>query len=713
MLRDVVKLWFVAAVAAATLLAPLPASAVDDADRSPRPTFDYICWDAHRFSRTAADDDRDFRWLADLGFTHTLVGAPLGPRVEGKLDRLSAMLAAAAKHGVYVGFRMSFERDTARFAEALGLTPQQMIERGILLSRKQGKYPQYSPMHPDVIAHYADAFTRAVDQALAHDPGRRLRMFLIGTEMGWPLPKTVDQAYPKALEHIYAAAREDGVLAEGQTPPQPGDLSHWWTGAYTHGRDWRLRKAIEDRILQRIDNAQFWVDPVWAVKIVHGFGGDWSYIGDDPIHIADAVVRLVAVTRPAPAAHSTQLIRGATHDNILTANFLAVCVGAGKLYHWGVHTFEPGHLSNPFYRYDGPRTEAAKAERTRQILNTRRVKEPALRSTGRFLKHYGGMLATWQPASPRIALVAGVYGNKDLVPALIRANLPFDILRSREDREKLLPRYRFAMVCGTREHDFVYPLLQKVEQGGGMVFVPDGFEYPDGAPALKRPVTWDPTEDDPRALRQLLVGHGFRAYFDTDSRGVVARPYVHEKQPVLFVVNDRRDEAGTGLANEVTCVVRDKTAGLRVIDVDTGQDVALRPDPEGYRFSDTVGPAWYKLYAAIPPGKKWTGPGPLPAGPDVMKLTAARGADGVRLTWKLPFDDWAGCDVQRYRIHRAEADGVFRQIAEVAGRVMDGGGGIVTEYLDTAAPAKRCRYRVQTVTPLRRPGALSQPATVD
>jgi len=172
-------------------------------------------------------------------------------------------------------------------------------------------------------------------------------MFLIGTEMGWPLPKTNAEAHPAALQQILSMAAKDGVEAE-----TVADLRSWWVGPHQKGGDWRIRAAIESAILEQVPDAQFWVDPVWAIKIVNGYGGDWSYVRDDPKRIIPGLINTMAMTRPAPAVHSTQLTRLSgfgkiPQDVLLEANLISLCLGIDKLYHWGIQTFEPG--TDPFY----------------------------------------------------------------------------------------------------------------------------------------------------------------------------------------------------------------------------------------------------------------------------------------------------------------------------------------------------------------------------
>jgi len=857
-----------ATLVAFSLLAPALCLA---ADEEQAPAFAYILWDGHRFARTREQHERDFRWYRDMGFTHTYLG---NANEEGPFnaERARWMLELADTCNMTVGLRMHFHRDLEDFAAKIGLTKEQMIGSGMLLSRKaKSGHPPYNPMHPDVIRYYSEGFAKAVDFYRGHDRGDRLKLFLIGTEMGWPLPGKPEAAYPKALDILYEAARADGVLKPGE-PDDFGALGSWWSGPHQKGGDWRLRKAIEDEILERIPDGDFMVDPIWAVKIVHGFGGTWTYVNNDPKGIANAVVRLKAMTRPAPAAHGTQLIRGAGHDTLLEANLLAVCMGADKLYHWGINTFEPGREASPAYGkkdlkatpegfpwfrdkhvanwekftstlyekresaaggriwaaldqklrqqveesvlfvIDGPpdgdvkkalmqalnealkkkdlydakafgkvdlsarvrelaarhdarglsgddlaelnrlvieatlplwieRTPVPNIRKLREnIYRKRCAKEPALRTTGRLLRERGELLRDWQPMQPRLALVGGIYSHAELNMALIVGHVPFDILRNPEDRRTHLASYKFAALPKASVSPEDYDDLLKIEQAGGSILVPEGFAPPEGRPALERPVVWKPediaaktpagkghewratTHKWGRAARGVFHNAGLLPYFDSDNLDVVMQGFVYNDHPMLFVVNDLRTySAGEsaledkGLPNEVDILIRDTQDGLRVIDIDTGEDVELVRRDDGWHIADTIEPAWYKIYAVLKKGETWDGPGPLAAGPEVLKLKAARngGAGGVKLTWELPLDDWLGCDVARYLIHRAEGDDKQALLADVPGRIFTGAGGVVTSYVDaTARAGKSYVYTVSTVTPLRREGPRSTPAKV-
>jgi hypothetical protein len=216
-------------------------------------------------------------------------------------------------------------------------------------------------------------------------------------------------------------------------------------------------------------------------------------------------------------------------------------------------------------------------------------------------------------------------------------------------------------------------------------------------------------------MREAARKAGLLPYFDTENFEVLTESYVYKGHPMLFVVNDKREPYDKGRPNEVEILVRDRSDGLRVIEIDSGDDMTLARHKEGWTFRDTVPPSWYRIYAVVKPGQAYQGPPPLGPGPAVLAFAARRDpAEGaVVLNWKLPFEDWVGCDVQWYRIFRGEAGAESKLIEEIYGRVPEDAGGVVTEYRDrTAEAGKTYTYRVQIITPLRREGPLSDPATV-
>lgn len=838
----------------------------------PGPAFPYILWDGHRFGAP----ERDVRYYRDLGFTHSHVGASVyaEPGAE-KAERLRRLFSLFDRHEMFVGLRFGWD------FSGLGGSWQDMMESGLALrSRRGGDHSDYNPLHPDLIRHYGRGVVETVDALRALDAGDRIKLLLVGSERTWGLPdrKKVPEA---AARLILETAREDG--APGANEDDWSGLKRWWAGPHEKGRDYRLREAYEEAVLDRIPDARFWVDPIWAIKIVHGFGGTWTYIGEDPKGIAVAVARLKAMCRPAPCAHSTQLIRGAHHDTLMEANLLSICMGAEMLYHWGINTFEPGREADPTYGqkdveptpegfpwfraghfpgdhwerfvkrlyeereeapvsrlwsmlpekvrgrvedavmfgggggddlfgevgaggdfddlkkpligalndvlskpgfydaegFDGldpggrirellerregrgglvetdraelnrlliermfgasparrgqpptpaavPRTPEPNLRMMRErIRGKRRMKEPAIRSTGRLLRERGALFRDWEPLGSRVALLCGIYGDADTVLGLLVGHVPFDILRNRRDRLARLARYDHAAVAGKSMEAEVYRELLEVDRAGGRIFLPEGFEPPEGLERPRHAVEWDPhptgglarrgekrrraIRETARAFRRTFHGAGVRSYFDTGNPEVIMRGYVHEGLRMLFVVNDRREPAGEGRPNEVTVSIADGAEGLRVIDIDTGREVEARRTDAGWEFGDTIPAAWYRIYAVVPGGEDYDGPAPLPPGPDVENLRASRADGGVRLRWDLTFEDWVGCDLARYRIYRAAAGGDEKLLADIPGRIFEGPGGVVREYVDEdAEEGERHFYRVQTVTPLRRRGPLSE-----
>ncbi|GMV81258.1 MAG: hypothetical protein AMXMBFR7_24420 [Planctomycetota bacterium] len=708
------------------------------------PGVPYLIWDGHRFARTPEDCRRDVRWYRDLGFTHSLIGANLrfenGKSKSAEMDgQLTALFAAFDEAGLYAGLRFPWDFD------AFPGTPEERIASGVQLAKNTGgTHPTYNPMHPDVIAYYTEAFERTIAHYLKHDEGKRLQWFLIGTERTWGFPKSAEDWHPQAFEVVCRAAREDGVLKEGEA--DFAKLSDWWNGAHGHGRDWRLRKSVEDAILKLIPKAEFFVDPNWAVKIVHGFGGDWTYIDGDPKNIAFAVLRLEAQCRPAPTIHSTQLIRGSYHDCILESNLLSICMGADRLYHWGVHTLEPGHEANPYYRQKIEKTPETEARLIEELRAKRREKEPALRATGRLLRDRGTLFRDWKPAGPRIALLTGVYGGTETLHGLMAGHLPFDILREQSDRRANLKKYSCIASAKTQVSPADYADLLELERSGATILIPPGFQVPEGQPALAKAVVWEPefmlpkpvtgadgkpkTPKPPvlspaekrtqshlwaKTFRETFHGANFKPYLDSENFDAVLGAFDYRGVQIAFVVNDLRKSNGEaggpeslGVDNDLELLIRDEREGLRARDIESGEELALAKSSDGWRVKLNVPAAWYRLIAILGPNEQWTGPKPLAQGPELLEPTATREATGVKLAWKLPFADWMGCDIERYEVLRAEGDAEPVALAVIPGRIMTGPGGVVTEYLDTTAHAGQAySYRLRTLTPLRQKGALT------
>ena len=112
-------------------------------------------------------------------------------------------------------------------------------------------------------------------------------------------------------------------------------------------------------------------------------------------------------------------------------------------------------------------------------------------------------------------------------------------------------------------------------------------------------------------------------------------------------------------------------------------------------------------------GETWPGPGPLSDGPEVRELRVERQpkTGAISLTWKLPFQDWVGCDIARYLVYRSEDGGPQKLLADIPGRICTGAGGVVTSYTDESARPGQT-YTIRTVTPLRREGPVSDEVEV-
>lgn len=853
--------------AAGSLLAfGLAQSAVSSAP----PRFDYILWCGHRFGRTPEQQERDLRYYADLGFTHSLVG---GRMTAKECEEQRSLFSLFAKYGMKAGLRYGWDTswlDRPRDKEE----EDRRLEAGYFLMReRKGFSLHFNPLHPDIIAGFAQRFGESAALYRTVDSQGVIRLFLIGSEHTFPLPPA-DQCLPAAKAIILSAAREDGVLKANEE--DWGKLSAWWESPKGKGRDWRLRLAIQSEIRKHFPEAEFMIDPVWAVKLPGDtdFGGTWSYLGEGDVEgIAVKVVRIKAQCWPNPATHSTQLIRGASHHRLLAANFLSLCLGIDKLYHWGLNTFEPGRWENPGYgRKDvkasppefpmfalDPRAgevadwgrllellnrakstswgrriwnsleeetrrwmESAELEglvgkpiqpeepRRRELLaalnramedpdlfdltesaklplnerakvlagrikegaaselerrewhrlaleaaltgglvptsspnilelregieRDRREKEAAIRTTGRFLRERGALLKEWKPMVG-VVLLDGIYGSPNAQLALILGQIPFVLMRNPYHRVAEIPHHRVVLVAHSSTDSETYTLLAQVLERGGTVFLPKGFRPPEGQALLPGAREWDlesamgsSPEEVPfseasqehfrrgvQYVRERLTEAGYRPYFDSPSWGLVIRAYVFRDQPVLMAVNIRRNSTGEFVPNTVEILVRDPDEDLRVRNVETGEERRMKKTAEGGRFSDTLAPASYGLYAVLRAGRLWDGPPPLPSGPAVREVRAEPCVGGVRLAWKIDVPDWVGCDVQQVRIWRGDAPIRLEPLETIYAREVRGPGGLIETYLDRSIADKSkgpLYYAVETISPLGRPGPRSSSVRV-
>jgi hypothetical protein len=732
--------------------------------------YAYILWDGHRFGGTPEEHERDMQFFKDLGFTHSLITASgLNPTEAGNAvqsKQIGALFKLFDKYDMIAGLRFGWD------FSGLKDPWEQMAQKGMTLqAKKTGKFGDYNPIHPDIVKYYSENLLGVVDAYRKQDPAGRMLVLLIGSEYTFGLPKK-EQCHPKALELILQAAREDGAL--GPTEDDWAKVAGWWDGPTSKGRDWRIRKAVSDALRKQNPAFMFMIDPIWCVKLVEGgFGGHWSYVGKPalPEGMCIGAIRTMAQCWPYPATHSTQLINGAYHDMVLEGNLLCLCVGIPSLYHWGVNTFEPGRGANPMYGFKGEKTPDIEKTRRQEIIQKRLDKEPALRSTGRFIRERGKMLHDWKPMEPRVAFLAGLYGPADPDLAMLFGHIPFDLLRNAHHREAELAKYKFVLHLKPAASAEDYAKLLKIEQAGGAVIVPKGFKPPEGAQALTKAVEWDPAivgeavtfkkgisfsggnysafqehvKKGAAHLREVFAKAGFKPYFDVRSAEVVSRAYEYNGHPMLFVVNGKRaeltaakddkddepeevDETGAkpaqknkpavasqgaikGVPADIEVFIRDGAAGLSVVDIDTGQPLKLEACPDGQKFKDSIPGAWYKIYAVVKPGQAYQGPPPLKPAPAIAQLAAARGAGGSKLEWKADVQDWVGCDVQWFRVYRGEGSAEPKLLKEIYGRIPEGAGGLVTNFVDETAKAGTAyTYRIQAVSPLRVAGPLSDAA---
>jgi len=733
--------------------------------------FSYILWDGHRFASTPEEHERDARYFKDLGFTHTLFDARHGSLDAKHVESRSQLLAMLAKYDLVSGLKFGW-RSEAFDRSWDDMTAQGMTLRATRDAKDTSPVPALNPLHPSVIDTYTQGILASYQSHRTLDPAGRIKFFLIGSEYSFALPE-MSKCPPAALELILKTAREDGALGPDETDWTK--VKAWWTGVSSKGGDWRIRKTLADEIHKITPDARFMIDPIWCIKLVDGtLGGHWSYIGKGMVlGMPDDAIRTMAQSWPYPATHSVQLIQGAHHDTILEGNLMCLCVGLPSLYHWGINTFEPGRSDTPYYRYKGPKSPEVETELRAGIATDRLDKEPALRSTGRFIRERGAMLRDWRPLEPRVAYLAGVYGPADPQLVMLVGQIPFDLLRNREHRDAELGNYKFVLVSkGKAPMDpLEFARLVKAEQAGAAVILPKGFETPLGATLLAKAAEWDPEmvgeaigskkgisyaagytalqqhlQQGARHLREVLGKVGFKPYFDIPSVEVVSRPYEFQGHKMLFVVNDKRvpgkamaDEppiaepdangvipaikakpkkavtgppsATVGVPAEMEVIIRDTTPGLKVIDIDTGRELPLAPSAEGQKFTDTVPGAWYRIYAVVSPGQKYQGPPPLPAAPGIAQLAATRTPHGAELKWKTDVADWVGSDVQWYRIYRGEGSAAPMMVKELYGRSVEAGGGLIETFVDReVSGGKSYTYQVQAVSPLRIAGPLSSAA---
>jgi hypothetical protein len=362
-------------------------------------------------------------------------------------------------------------------------------------------------------------------------------------------------------------------------------------------------------------------------------------------------------------------------------------------------------------------------EKLEAIDRSRAAKEPALRSTGRFLQERGALLQ--QPTPPEVALVDGIYSPGDVRLALMAGHVPFALLRNADHRRQKLAEHRFILVAKSRATAELQGLLVAAAAQGAVVFLPPGYTGGDVAGSRQ----WDPKQFGTRIsgnkglsfsggypafrqhvaanatrIRQQLKRAGWRPRVDCDRKDVFMRTFDTTAGTVLFVVNNRRGETPTaGIPADIAITLGGPLAGARVVRLQTGEQLAVGDLPTGKGFTDTLPAAWYRLYllqtdaaAAVPPA--------LPTAPPLHRAAGVRDGRGTVLTWQPAAKNWAGSDVQWLQVERTDVDGGVRTITVYA-RDVTGPGGFRTEWTDaSAATDATYRYRVQLVTPLRVPG---------
>ncbi len=377
-------------------------------------------------------------------------------------------------------------------------------------------------------------------------------------------------------------------------------------------------------------------------------------------------------------------------------------------------------------------------QRLEDIDSKRLMKEPALRSTGRLIAARGAMLQAAKPLPTRAALLGGVYGGGDVTMAMIIGHLPFDLLRNPYHRDAAISNYKYVLVYKSNMSEKHFELVRTIAAKGGVVFMPKNFKYDAKQPKFAGTREWDPAafgkrvyagkgfgfdgsheeftthiQKNAKRLRQLLHDAGFKPYFDSENLDVIMQGYNYKDTRLLFAVNNKRsDNYRRGVGSKAEFIINDKTPGLRVIDISTGRQLTTTQKGNTTVFTDTMPPAWYRIYQVLKPGQQSDLP-KLPVGPKVTTLTAKKSKEGVTLKWAVDVKDWVGCNVQWVRIHRAAGNGKPTALKQIYARDVRGPGGLITEFVDdTAKPGTTYTYQIQTVTPLRIDGPLSAAAKI-
>lgn len=154
--------------------------------------YPFILWDGHRFARTAAEHERDIRYIKDLGFTHTLVTGWFDPaRAVKDAQRVGPLLELCEKYDIHAGLRFPWE------FKHLDIPWEQMVARGMTLrARPTGKHDDFNPVHPEIVRYCRDGLVlRDRDLPPARSP-RQDRLVPAGLGADLAVPQTIRRSRP-------------------------------------------------------------------------------------------------------------------------------------------------------------------------------------------------------------------------------------------------------------------------------------------------------------------------------------------------------------------------------------------------------------------------------------------------------------------------------------------------------------------------------------
>ncbi|MBF0245605.1 MAG: hypothetical protein HQL31_10100, partial [Planctomycetes bacterium] len=279
------------------------------------------------------------RYMKDIGFTHYLERINMAKfPTEDALGKENALYA---RHNIIRSLEIHWNVGD-------GIPKEQRIAQGLLLARTATEEnPDFNPMHPLNIAAATKHVTGIVDRFLRSDPERCLGLLLLSNRSTFSLGADM---YPAGLEIVRACAVEDGILKEGE-PLDVDKVAAWWNGPFATGRDWRLRKTIEEAVIARVPDMDFMVHPGWAAKIINGFSATWFYMrNQDMTSVMNACLLLDSLTHPIPAALNIPGGEAST-DLIVEAHLVAICMGIQKLYQWQLP-----YIARPMHGGPPPKT---------------------------------------------------------------------------------------------------------------------------------------------------------------------------------------------------------------------------------------------------------------------------------------------------------------------------------------------------------------------